>query len=429
MNEFVVFYAWQSDRLERLNKHLIRIALNLAAHNISADTKVGVRVRIDADTEGVLGHIPVTDTILKKIAACDAFVPDLTFVSVTDAGKPVCNPNVMLEYGYALHAKSHSVMMPVMNTAYGPAEKLPFDMGHLRHPIKYDLPKTAKNAERRTVRKMLTDEFEAILRLMVAARGEAKQTSLFQEAKASFSPAFFFPRGAVIAEFGHPGEQQYRFEGDKAIYLRLFPKFSEQPRVGRALLKAIVQNRRALNPMAAATAGGIAAPNDYGYVIVDASGSNTAQAISQGFATGEIWGINSNVFRSVALQHVTGEEKSIFFGAIGVEKAYMRTLENYASAALMEMKLRLPYMMEIGAVGLKGVYMGAPHPEFSSGNYYGPIRDETLIRRYELQAVTRSELDGVLRQFFNELYDLAECSRSEILTDEHVRRNDLPERG
>jgi hypothetical protein len=134
VNEFVVFYAWQSDRLERLNRHLIRAALDLAARNISGDDRVGVSVRIDADTEGVLGHVPVTDTILKKIGACDAFVPDLTFVAETDTGKLVCNPNVMLEYGYALNAKSHSVMMPVMNTAYGPAEKLPFDMGHLRHP-------------------------------------------------------------------------------------------------------------------------------------------------------------------------------------------------------------------------------------------------------------------------------------------------------
>ena len=93
--------------MERLNRHLIRFGLNLAAKNISNDPTVGARVRIDADTEGVLGHVPVTDTILKKIAACDAFVPDLTIVAVTEAGKLVPNPNVMLEYGYALRAKSH----------------------------------------------------------------------------------------------------------------------------------------------------------------------------------------------------------------------------------------------------------------------------------------------------------------------------------
>jgi hypothetical protein len=53
-----------------------------------------------------------------------------TFVASTEAAKLVPNPNVMLEYGYALCSKSHSVMIPVMNTAYGPAEQLPFDMKH-----------------------------------------------------------------------------------------------------------------------------------------------------------------------------------------------------------------------------------------------------------------------------------------------------------
>jgi len=55
MKEFVIFYAWQSDRLERFNRRLIRFALNLAAKSISDDPTVGVRVRIDADTEGVWG--------------------------------------------------------------------------------------------------------------------------------------------------------------------------------------------------------------------------------------------------------------------------------------------------------------------------------------------------------------------------------------
>jgi hypothetical protein len=38
MREFVVFYAWQSDTLQRFNRHLIRFALNLAAQNISDDS-------------------------------------------------------------------------------------------------------------------------------------------------------------------------------------------------------------------------------------------------------------------------------------------------------------------------------------------------------------------------------------------------------
>jgi hypothetical protein len=279
MTEFVVFFAWQSDRLERLNRHLIRFGLNLAAKNISNDPTVGARVRIDADTEGVLGHVPVTDTILKKIAACDAFVPDLTIVAVTEAGKLVPNPNVMLEYGYALRAKSHSVMIPVMNTAYGPADKLPFDMGHLRHPLQYHLPTTATNAQRRAVRKALTEELERILRLMIAV-APTQQSTPFQEAPSVASPAFFFPRGAAIATFGYPGEQEYRFEGDRAIYLRLFPKYSDgQPRLGRANLKALLHNRRVVNPMLL-TNGGLASVNDYGWVTIDPSSNTLTKGIT-----------------------------------------------------------------------------------------------------------------------------------------------------
>lgn len=433
MNEFVVFYAWQSDRLERLNRHLIRVALNLAAQKISDDSGVGFRVRIDADTEGVLGHVPVTATILQKIEACSAFVPDLTFVSETDSGKLVCNPNVMLEYGYALRAKSYSAMMPVMNTAYGPAEKLPFDMGHLRHPIKYQLPATAKNSDRRAVRKMLTEEFERILRLMIAdsASQPSAAPTPFPEAPPTFSPAFFFPRGGSLAAFGEPGEQEYKFEGDGAIYLRLFPKVNErQPRLGRVGLRNLVHNRRALHAMAASPMAGTTAPNDHGYVIFEPSGNTTTKGITQAFLTGELWGINSQVFRRVQISHALRgtEESATALGAISVERLYTRALENYVSVAASEMKLRLPFVMEIGAVGLKGVYLAAPHPELSGGYDYGPIREPSLVRRYELPDSNRKTLYDALRDFFNELYDLAECSRPDILRDEYIRKNDLPER-
>ncbi len=352
MREFVVFYAWQSDTVQRLNRHLIRFALNLAAESISKDSAVGVRVHIDADTEGVLGHVAVMDTILKKIAACNAFVPDLTFVAKTQTGKLITNPNVMLEYGYALRAKSPSVMIPVMNTTYGPAKELPFDMGHLRFPLTYNLPETAKNADRRAVRMELTKEFEAILRLMIEAEPDTRTP--FQEAKATTSPAFYFPPGAPIAAFGHPGEQEYSFDGDAVIYLRLFPAASSgQPTIGRAKLKTFVDRRllKAMSP----TIGGLTASNDYGSIAIDPSGSSTTQGITQAFPTGELWGINSQVFRPASYRRFIAPDEAITaFGVISAEKPYTRALENYASFVTEELKLRAPFVLELGAVGLKG---------------------------------------------------------------------------
>jgi hypothetical protein len=169
VRDFTVFFAWQSDTLQRHNRYLIRMALEEAAKRISNDMAIRTNVLIDSDTQDVLGQPPVTDTILGKIQSCDVFTPDFSFVARAESGKLVPNPNVMLEYGYALRARGYGVMMPVMNTAYGPPEQLPFDMGHLRHPLQYRLEPTATNAERRSVRKDLSHKFENVLRLMIAA--------------------------------------------------------------------------------------------------------------------------------------------------------------------------------------------------------------------------------------------------------------------
>jgi hypothetical protein len=318
-------------------------------------------------------------------------------------------------------------MIPVMNTAYGPAEKLPFDMGHLRHPLQYCLPATATNADRRAIRKTLTEEFERILRLMIA-EAPPQQATLFREAESVVSPAFFFPRGAAIATFGFPGEQEYYFGDDEAIYLRLFPKYGDgQPKLGRAGVKNLLQNRRTVNPMSS-TIGGIASANDYGWAVIDPRGNNTTQGITQAFPTGELWGINSQVFSQVAMRRtiVSQEEATTALGIISAERLYTRALENYVSVATSEIKLKPPFVVELGAVGLRDTYMGAPHPEFSNGHYYGPMREASLVRRYELHDTREAALFDILREFFDDFYDLAECSRSEVLTGEHVRRNGIP---
>jgi len=63
MRTITIFYAWQSDTPQRFNRHLIRIALEAAADRINQDTALEVEVCIDADTEGVPGQPPITETI------------------------------------------------------------------------------------------------------------------------------------------------------------------------------------------------------------------------------------------------------------------------------------------------------------------------------------------------------------------------------
>jgi hypothetical protein len=431
MREFVVFYAWQSDRPGEITRFVIRDALEVAAKNITSDASMKTHVRIDSDTQGVLGHVPVMDTILEKIDVCDAFVPDLTFVAVTEDGKHVPNPNVLLEYGYALHAKTHSIMIPVMNTEYGPPEKLPFDMGHRRHPITFHLPPTATSPERSKAERKLSQELEEILRRMIAATpAKPKDKKPFAQAKAATPPAFFFKPSEVLAEFGifESERQHYRFDSDKAIFLRLFPAYAaEQPAVARAKVKAIFTARKPC-PMSR-TIGGLTDENSYGSIILDPQGNSSIVGMTQGFPTGELWGLNSQPFFTGARAVFKGDPQTFDYVAMfNVEKIFVRTLENYVRVAVGEYQLRPPFVIEAGGTGLLGVSAAVPSVEVPSGEFVGPFRSPSFERRYVLEDVHPHQISDVLRQFFDEFYDLAACSRSAVVTDAHVAANQIPPR-
>jgi hypothetical protein len=231
MRKITACYAWQSDTPQEFNRHLIRIALEEAAKRISADPSLKVELLIDSGTEGVLGQPPVTDTILGKIAVCDIFIPDLTFVARTEGGKLVTNPNVMTEYGYALRARTFEAMMPIMNTAFGPPEQLPFDLAHLRHPIQYHVAPTATDSERREVRRKLSEKIEQILRLhVVGTQPPLPAPVLFLRAEPKDGLARFRLPGEPLANrwdrFPTRGsDSPISMAPGPAIWLRLMPAF------------------------------------------------------------------------------------------------------------------------------------------------------------------------------------------------------------
>jgi len=131
-----VFYSWQSDRPTGVCRNFIESALEKALKEINSDLKVEDAdrnestdpVTLDRDTKNVPGTPPIVATIFEKINVASAFVADLTFVAERPNGEPISNPNVLIEYGWAMKGLTHARFVPVLNTAYGnPATKpLPF---------------------------------------------------------------------------------------------------------------------------------------------------------------------------------------------------------------------------------------------------------------------------------------------------------------
>jgi hypothetical protein len=151
-----VFFSWQTDTPPREGRNFIEKALKSAIKKFASDTEVEEAIReelaMDKDTLGVPGSPAIVDTILKKIDDATIFLADLTFIGKRPDGRPTPNPNVLIEYGWALKSLGLSRMLTVMNSTFGEPtrESMPFDMAHLRFPITYNLPAGAEVGNRET---------------------------------------------------------------------------------------------------------------------------------------------------------------------------------------------------------------------------------------------------------------------------------------
>ena len=167
---FTIFYSWQSDIPSKINRNFIEDALKKAILKIKQEITVQKALRdndikLDKDTKDVPGIPPIVDVIFEKISSCGIFVPDLTFVGKTNENRLLPNPNVLVEYGWALKEVTHSRIIPVMNSAFGEPswETLPFDMRHLRHPITYHVNDDTPNEERSKIKSELSDKLSTAI--------------------------------------------------------------------------------------------------------------------------------------------------------------------------------------------------------------------------------------------------------------------------
>ena len=168
-----VFFSWQSDTPAKGGRNFIEQALNRAVGAINSDLDIQDAERsdsqalmVDKDTKGVPGSPSIVDTILGKIDGALCFVADLTFVAERSNGGGVPNPNVMVEYGYAIKSLGERQVISVMNEAHGAPTKanMPFDLAHKRFPITYNLRDDAAPDDRKLQLTNLSKIFEVAIR-------------------------------------------------------------------------------------------------------------------------------------------------------------------------------------------------------------------------------------------------------------------------
>jgi hypothetical protein len=205
---FTIFYAWQMDRPTKLNRWFIQSALKAAIKQLKkefsadvADVKLEPARAIEkkeeqADPEpdpadeqiilqvgavGVGGAQLIAETILHRIAQCDVFVADLSFVGEVKTAdgrdKLLPNPNVLIESGAAARTgQGWDRVVLVLNTAFGAVDQLPFDLKHRVCHIKYEL--SDPNDPDRTNKKIqLTKDLVSQIRQIYQVEKSRQQTA------------------------------------------------------------------------------------------------------------------------------------------------------------------------------------------------------------------------------------------------------------
>lgn len=306
-----VFFSWQSDIPAKVGRNFIEGALKDAIEELQSELRLEevdreTVLKFDKDTLDAPGSPPILDTIFGKIDDAMAVVADLTFSGKRHNGRPTPNPNVLLEYGWALKSRSYNRIIGVMNKAFGDPKKeeMPFDLAHLRHPIPYSLSEGASSEEITKAKKDLTKTFVSALRNILAydRKMQPKPAIIpFNPAPSADAMGRFRTSTQPIGVSTHlrlGQSQDVRLSSGPVYWLRLMP-FEAQPKkwLTKDLELATTgpSGGRHFPPFGMTGPGSIGSlrsADGYGVFCADPDPNNVSE-LSFVFKSGEIWGIDA----------------------------------------------------------------------------------------------------------------------------------------
>lgn len=296
-----IFYSWQNDLDQRVTRQLIREALVLAIKDPTDEMNLEDALRLDSDTQGVPGTPQIANTILNKIDQCFIFIPDLSFISKSDLGKMLPNPNVLIELGYAIKSKTDSNIICIMNEFFGSAENLPFDLKHKRWPIRFYLNPEVNKEDLKKERIKLSKSLRyAIKSILEAIPPISVELPLFVRMQPTWKSSSFLKDDDLLLQktddYNAHIKTNIYWKNKSQYFLRLVPtKNISNPLKFKELEDLCHQCQ--LKPLGFDVGYSIDI-NKYGSVAhfaeqKERSKKMIASAFTQVFSTGEIWGINA----------------------------------------------------------------------------------------------------------------------------------------
>lgn len=419
-----IFFSWQSDTPNNCGRSFIEAALKDALKELTADTALEPAIRdeglaIDRDRRGVPGTPPIVDTIFRKIDRAACFLADMTFVATRfDGNGQSPNPNVLVEYGWALKSISHGRILTVMNTAYGEPtpENLPFDMRHLSWPIDYHLPDGADSKEKAAERKRLSSVLKGAIRDVLASE-EFQSTLPKPPELAKFAlenpEAARFRRGTELGLVDNnwvqnSGKSVMLEPASPAMWLRVMPALQTEKKWTVSQLRQLATTAGGiLRPLGSGSFmqfGHIRAADGFGITAI-VSDETKIPAVVFIFSTGEIWTVNT---------YMLAVQPDIPF----VESWYLAAFVQYARFLKDRLQISPPFLWIAGLEQTKGrplTHGPAPPGSRYTFTKFGVCTSESIISSGVYNGETALHL--ALKPFFELLYDRCGGERSPHLDD------------
>lgn len=407
-----IFFSWQADTPTSVGRNFLRSVLNDVCKRMSTDTDLEEALRdleVDSDTQGVPGQPPIVETIFQKIDAAHVFVADMTFVGKRLDGRSTPNPNVLIEYGWALRGGSHTRIVCLANTAYGEisGESLPFNMRHVKWPITYGLSEGASPEEKAAERKRLTTVLTGAIRASLElASQKPSEPTRFPKMLPKDGPARFRGESESLGfddDFPRGSSPEVFLDSGPAMWLRLLPAAAP----GRVwpiheLRELARENISRILPLVHGSGGysSLKAEDGVGVYRPRAGEDRNAEtdnvftsSVTFVFETGEIWSVDTAL--------LAYDPRRLF--QTDIEKAFSESLGNYA-AFLGALGLEPPYLWEAGMVGIKGRHLGYTAPP---GHYFSGEGPKCLTDLIEVSGVYdgSSTTTAALLPFFERLFE------------------------
>lgn len=404
-----IFWSWQSDRDTATGNYFVRDALKQAAKELGRELEITERIEVDHDTKGVPGRPPIVQTIFDKIEAATAFVADVTPVGETAAGKPLPNPNVMIELGYARRSRGHERLIFVANGQHlKKPEELPFDLRGDRGPAMYTLAEGADAATVKAAKASLVGALKLDLRAIIDFEEKVRSTATLSAMEVeSDTRSKWFADDEVLTcvdQHRRGAKSEIRLPTGPHAFMRIKPAYWPEGVRTASLSPDQFQSTLSIGH---GRNGDWGQSND-GFLSYWFHDGSEATPRSVNVVTQ--WAAKDGVAWSV-WSGVVSQDSPPFLYWQDVMRFWAYFLQ-HAIDAMVEVKAKGPFRVDAGVVGISGVRWG----EQRGLPYTAAIKNE--VRRSSIRVTSElSSQHEFLATLFNHLTDTFGSTR-EITPDQ-----------